>query len=399
MARPGDRTRPPHPSAAAGSVPPLRRRPSRGRWALRGQPARTAPRRGGGRRARRRRPPRTDRPDGPRVRAGLLRRAPSRSRRPPAGLGGLGPPQHALGRQRALGGRPRHGRRGPLPELAPLHRRRARRIGGPAALGGGGSLVRLRPVRAGGSPSGGAPGSRRGAWPPTRSSSPAADWALGQATIDVGADGHLVCRFRRHGRDHVGMVRPVHGCRSGRWSNRASPSPTSAVPSPTAATRSWWRGRAPPTRPLSTGWRRGRAGRHRGRGAPPGHGGPSGPGLGLGGRGAHLPHGGGVDGLPALLRPPGPGMGRSRRDRTPSGGSLPRRSHGAVRTRLRRRSPAVDDPGGGRGPGGLPGFDRSRPTLPPPPRRRLGGGRRRGLPVRRQPSWPTPAWSTGLGWW
>ncbi len=33
-----------------------------------------------------------------------------------------------------------------------------------------------------------------------------ADWALGQAAIDVGADGHLVCRFRRHGRDHVAVV-------------------------------------------------------------------------------------------------------------------------------------------------------------------------------------------------
>jgi dipeptidyl aminopeptidase/acylaminoacyl peptidase len=32
------------------------------------------------------------------------------------------------------------------------------------------------------------------------------DWALGQATLHLPGDGHLVCQFRRHGRDHVGLV-------------------------------------------------------------------------------------------------------------------------------------------------------------------------------------------------
>jgi dipeptidyl aminopeptidase/acylaminoacyl peptidase len=35
------------------------------------------------------------------------------------------------------------------------------------------------------------------------------DWTLGQATFDIGADGGLVCRYRRHGRDHLGVVDPV----------------------------------------------------------------------------------------------------------------------------------------------------------------------------------------------
>jgi dipeptidyl aminopeptidase/acylaminoacyl peptidase len=34
------------------------------------------------------------------------------------------------------------------------------------------------------------------------------DWNLGQATFDVRRDGRLVCRFRRHGRDHVGLLDP-----------------------------------------------------------------------------------------------------------------------------------------------------------------------------------------------
>jgi len=38
-----------------------------------------------------------------------------------------------------------------------------------------------------------------------------ADWVLGQAAIDVRDDGHLVCRFRRDGGDHVGIVDPGTG--------------------------------------------------------------------------------------------------------------------------------------------------------------------------------------------
>lgn len=35
------------------------------------------------------------------------------------------------------------------------------------------------------------------------------DWTLGQATFDISVDGRLVCRYRRHGRDHVGIVDPA----------------------------------------------------------------------------------------------------------------------------------------------------------------------------------------------
>jgi dipeptidyl aminopeptidase/acylaminoacyl peptidase len=53
---------------------------------------------------------------------------------------------------------------------------------------------------------------RRGA-PPRRMATDEAefagpDWSLGQATVDVRADGRLVCRFRRHGADRVGIVDP-----------------------------------------------------------------------------------------------------------------------------------------------------------------------------------------------
>jgi dipeptidyl aminopeptidase/acylaminoacyl peptidase len=37
------------------------------------------------------------------------------------------------------------------------------------------------------------------------------DWSLGQATMDVRADGHLVCRVRRQGRDQVVIVDPDTG--------------------------------------------------------------------------------------------------------------------------------------------------------------------------------------------
>ncbi len=35
------------------------------------------------------------------------------------------------------------------------------------------------------------------------------DWTLGQATFDVRGDGQLVCRFRRAGRDRLGLLDPV----------------------------------------------------------------------------------------------------------------------------------------------------------------------------------------------
>jgi dipeptidyl aminopeptidase/acylaminoacyl peptidase len=37
------------------------------------------------------------------------------------------------------------------------------------------------------------------------------DWVLGHATLDIRDDGQLVCRFRRQGRDRVGIVDPVTG--------------------------------------------------------------------------------------------------------------------------------------------------------------------------------------------
>jgi dipeptidyl aminopeptidase/acylaminoacyl peptidase len=37
------------------------------------------------------------------------------------------------------------------------------------------------------------------------------DWVLGQATLDFRHDGHLVCRFRRDGRDRVGILDPATG--------------------------------------------------------------------------------------------------------------------------------------------------------------------------------------------
>jgi len=35
------------------------------------------------------------------------------------------------------------------------------------------------------------------------------DWVLGQTTFDVGHDGLVVCRFRRHGRDRLGILDPA----------------------------------------------------------------------------------------------------------------------------------------------------------------------------------------------
>ena len=37
------------------------------------------------------------------------------------------------------------------------------------------------------------------------------DWALGQSTLAVGPDGRLLCRLRRDGRDHVGVLDPRSG--------------------------------------------------------------------------------------------------------------------------------------------------------------------------------------------
>lgn len=37
------------------------------------------------------------------------------------------------------------------------------------------------------------------------------DWVLGQSTLDVRDDGRLVCRFRRRGRDRIGVVDPATG--------------------------------------------------------------------------------------------------------------------------------------------------------------------------------------------
>ena len=54
---------------------------------------------------------------------------------------------------------------------------------------------------------------RRGEAPVRMASDPAEyhgpDWGLGQATMAVRPDGHLVCRFRRQGRDRVGILDPA----------------------------------------------------------------------------------------------------------------------------------------------------------------------------------------------
>ena len=95
------------PPAPDGRDPSLRRRPARGLEPLPGGSARAPPPGRGGRRAGGRRPSRARGPFGPGRRSRLLRRPPPQPRRAPPGLAGLGPPQHALGRDRTVGGRSR----------------------------------------------------------------------------------------------------------------------------------------------------------------------------------------------------------------------------------------------------------------------------------------------------
>ena len=138
----------------------------------------------------------------------LLRQPPGQPRRPPAGLAGVGPPEHALGRDRAAAGRA--GRR--RPGRRPGHRgRRAGGVGGPA---------RVEPRRR---PAPGqrphrlvepVPGGRRRVGRALEALAPAEEefgaphWVFGMSTYAFLPGGRIACIHGRGPMQRLGVLEP-----------------------------------------------------------------------------------------------------------------------------------------------------------------------------------------------
>ena len=147
---------------------------------------------------------------------GRLRgRPPAVTRRAVAGLGDLGPPGHALGQLRAVGGRPSRSRTGPS-SVVGAHRVAGgpgRSVGQPRWCARREPAVRRRPDRlvaavpAGPRPPGRPEVSGAESLVDVQAEFHAPDWVLGQSTMAELADGSIVGRMHGDGRDALVRLR------------------------------------------------------------------------------------------------------------------------------------------------------------------------------------------------